>query len=255
MQDSPRDRSHHENSPHDDNEPTHTLTLDSKPSMASPRTLKKQWIQTQNIEDFIFCMKARYWTLMLVLLELLVFVIILAILSTPHWVKQRDDYRQWEGGLLICTDCPDKYDGDSYATLADDDDICDNSNLDGLCTTFKNLRDAGAVFTAFSVIALFTMTVWFVRTAMLFCGRRFKLWFSIAWPIMTLFFFILGFIVWAGVSKAKFQDVDNCDKLSTEDREDLCATDGPGLALFNIFLLGGVAVLDVVVSTSMALKS
>jgi hypothetical protein len=190
-------------------------------------------------------MKVKYWTLMLVLLQLLVLAIILATLSTPHWVQQRDNYASWEGGLLVCYNCPDKYDGDSYTRLADDSDICNDSNLDGACKTFEDLRDAGACYVSFTVISILCLIVWLVRTCLLWTERRLPLMFAVIWPILTFSIHLLAFILWAGISRAKFEDVDNCDKISLKDKEDICAGDGPGLALFNVFLMLGVGGVDV----------
>mmetsp|Transcript_16034 Transcript_16034/g.29380 ORF Transcript_16034/g.29380 Transcript_16034/m.29380 type:complete len:255 (+) Transcript_16034:1087-1851(+) len=246
-----------ENSPDDTNHAHHSLTLDSKPSIDPPSMAPSSniWLQSQDKELFILCLKVKYWALLLVALQFFSLIIMLASLCTPHWVKQRDDYREWEGGLLVCSDCPDKYDGDTYADIADNDDVCDESSLDGMCSTIEELRDAGSAFAGFTIIAITFLIVWFGRTAMLLCKRRFRLLCALAWPILTFLFFLTGFIVWTAVSKAKFEDVDNCDKLSSEHREDVCATDGPGLALFNVFLLLGLGGVDVAMYTAMSLKS
>jgi hypothetical protein len=199
-------------------------------------------------------MKVKYWTLMLVLLQLLVLAIILATLCTPHWVQQRDNQVSWEGGLLVCSNCPDEYDGDYYRTLADDSDICNDSNLDGTCETFENLRDAGGCYVAFTVISLLCLIAWLVRTSLLWLDRRLPLIIAVIWPVLTFSIHLLAFILWAGISEAKFEDVDNCDRISLNDKEDICAGDGPGLALFNVFLMLGVGVVDVAMYRRMSVE-
>jgi hypothetical protein len=194
--------------------------------------------EQDNLDDKLLCLKLRLWWFIFLGLMAFLLILIIGCLATPRWVFQGDGDFELQGGLLKCTDCPGDLDGETYKDIIDDDDYCDNQVYDGLCDTIKKLQGAGGAYLAFSIFTIIVLLGWSVFFIFAIFKKKFPgpHWIPYLFPVVTLVLNFLAIASWGGASEAKFKDKDNCDMMSLSDEEDICATDGPGLALF-IFLL------------------
>ena len=167
---------------------------------------------------------------------------ILGALGTPNWVKQGDD-NEWVGGVLSVTSSDFKgLDEKTYMDLKEDDDICDEDLLDGLCKTILALHAAGGAYVFFSILVILSLLGWIGRLILEIIRKPMgPEWLMYLFVIFTFLCHFLAFVIWAGVSKAKMSG--KCDDLSLEDREDVCGVDGPILSVFTILILAFITPL------------
>lgn len=190
-----------------------------------------------NADEKFLCLKIRLWHFIFLGLMAFLLILIIGCLATPRWVYQGDSDTEIIGGLLVCYNCPGDLDGETYASIIKNDDFCDNSNLDGLCDTIKKLQGAGGAYLAFSLFTVVVLLVWTTYFILHILKKNFPgpKWIPYLFPLLSLILNFLAIAAWGGASEAKYRDKDKCDVISTADEEDICATDGPGLALL-IFL-------------------
>jgi hypothetical protein len=193
--------------------------------------------EAASLEDKVLCLTLRLWWFVFLGLMTLLLCLIIGCLATPRWTYQGDGDYEITGGLLVCSNCPGDADGESYASIIKNDDFCDDDLLDGFCETITNLQGAGGVYLAFSLFTIVVLVVWAVFFILQVLKKKFPgpKWVPYLFPGLALVLNFLGIAAWGGASEAKFKDKDKCDVMSLADKEDICATDGPGLALF-IFL-------------------
>jgi hypothetical protein len=187
----------------------------------------------------------KYWWYLSLILSIVAFALIIASLGAPVWVKQGEDSKEFKGALLYCSDGLNKIDGDYYSEILDNA-ICDDSAYDGLCEMVEDLRAAGAVYLAFSIITLACLLLWAIKALFLLLERAFLPRFiTLSLPVATTLLYLIGFASWAGVSQVKYGG--SCDDASDRHREDLCSGPGAALALFVILYLACSTVLFEVV--------
>eukprot|EP00359_Climacostomum_virens_P005332 CAMPEP_0204904138 /NCGR_PEP_ID=MMETSP1397-20131031/4686_1 /ASSEMBLY_ACC=CAM_ASM_000891 /TAXON_ID=49980 /ORGANISM="Climacostomum Climacostomum virens, Strain Stock W-24" /LENGTH=537 /DNA_ID=CAMNT_0052072883 /DNA_START=69 /DNA_END=1682 /DNA_ORIENTATION=- len=189
--------------------------------------------EPDNDEKFL-CLKIKIWLFIFLGLMAFLFILIIGCLATPRWAYQGDDDLEIIGGLLTCSDCPGTLDGETYADIMEDDDYCDNEFFDGLCDTITKLQHAGGAYLAFSIFTIVVLLFWTAFFILNIFKKKIPgpKWLPYLLPALALLLNFLAIASWGGASEAKFKDKDECDVLSLTDDEDICATDGPGLALF-----------------------
>lgn len=193
--------------------------------------------KSDNSDERLLCMSLKIWLFLFIGLMGFLFILIIGCLATPRWAYQGDSDLELIGGLLVCTDCPGDLDGEKYADIIDDDDYCDSDNFDGLCDVITKLERAGGTYLAFSIFTIIVLLVWTAFLALNIFKKKFPgpAWIPYLFPALALLFNFIAIAAWGGLSEAKFKNKSSCDTFSLSSEEDICATDGPGLALF-IFL-------------------
>ena len=95
------------------------------------------------------------------------------------------------------------------------------------CDVFKRLRDAGATFCFFDVIAYVFTVIWTIKIVFIITQRPFldKINPFIC-PGVGFFCHILAEIIWSGVTRASFSA--NCDDITSDS---LCSLDAPAVVL------------------------
>ena len=189
----------------------------------------------------ILCMRAKfYWWIYLVLLGI-IFIFMIGTLGAPKWAWQEtDDDDAWHGSLTKITKSDfDPIDEDPYDDILDDGDTCDNDLFEDIfedyCDQIQILLDAGAAFITFELITMIFMILWALLLLLEICGKPLPVFLGYVPPVVTFFFHFLGFVCWAGITEVKFED--GCDEITGTDKEDMCAGEGPALALFLFFVL------------------
>ena len=180
-----------------------------------------------------------YWWIYLVLL-VIVFIFMLGTLGAPKWAWQESDASddEWHAGLTSITRSDfDFIDEDPFDDILDDGDTCDSdfSAWDDWCDQIQALLDGGAAFITFELITMIFLGLWALLLLLEICAKPLPVYLGYIPPIVTFFFHFLGFVCWAGVTEAKFED--GCDDFSFPDEEDICTGEGPALALFLFFVL------------------
>jgi hypothetical protein len=170
------------------------------------------------------------------------FIWLLGAVATPKWVTQDGE---WTGAVLEVSESDiDWLDEDPYLDLKEDDsDICDSPQdiFEGMCDTISKLHTAGAVYVFFTVLSFLVVVGWAVHIVLEILQKQLLPNFvGFIWPACLWVFHFMGFVCWAGVSEATFAGKDECEDVSVNDDETVCAIDGPDLALFIIFWLTGV---------------
>lgn len=197
------------------------------------------------LDDSVLCLRTRFWWFFILSLQCFLLILQTSCLSTPKWVKQGSGSYQWEGGVVTCTSCdlilcPNcPFDNDAYNTLKDDG-ICDTSlELKSICKAFEDLGSAGSAYFFFEMLAYAFLVVWMVRVVLILfekaCCAKLR-FLGYVYPVVPFISHLLGLVIWAGISEAKF-DGDDCDNNEWEgDKPTLCATHGPALAVFTVFV-------------------
>lgn len=157
-------------------------------------------------------------------------VLIVGNLSTKHWVSQGENERKLNGSLLRCEDCFEGLDGELYSDIMNDDYYCNNPSYDGLCTTIQCLYQAGIAYLLLTLTTLIFLWLWACTVILLFMRPPWTcVWVYYLVPNLPWFLFIINAIAWVGIARVKFSD--DCETMSEKNPEDLCAKDGPSLAL------------------------
>ena len=191
----------------------------------------------RNIEEKLWCLKRKIWAYTIFGLQGLILIIMLGAFGTGKWVSQGTDILVWKGGLLRVTDGPDEWVEVEYKDMQ-----ASCNNLMVPCDVFKRLKDAGAAFCFFDVIAYVVTLIWMTKTAFMIMQRPFLDKINcLIWPGVGLFCHILAEIIWSGITKASF--TDSCSDITSTN---LCSTQGPAAVLattifyiitFTIFLI------------------
>ena len=140
--------------------------------------------------------------------------------------------------LITCPLCG--FDNDAYNKLKDDGS-CDTSSVHkSICKAFEDLGSAGSAYFFFEMLAYVFLVVWMIKVVlMLFeksCCAKLR-FLGYVYPIIPFISHLLGLLIWAGISEAKFDD-DDCDNSMglTGEKPTICATHGPALSIFTVFV-------------------
>lgn len=192
---------------------------------------------TSKISKRILCMQLRYWLYLTLLFQYILIVFLFGCVGTRRWVRKGNDETEWEGGLISITGSNKGWKSESYKDIKDE--VCDNDDLNDLCSVFKRLYDAGAAYLFFELLALIFIFVWIGQIIwMLFEKPVNRWWLGLMWPGISLLCHIIAISIWAGVTKAGFE-VNCLGMHSTK----LCSTNGPALAILVVFLYLGFGMI------------
>lgn len=209
---------------------------ESKPLQPSKVTIYGQ----TSLSNKVWCLQLRFWWWLVLAFQTLLFVLSIGCLGSPSWMEQT----AWdlEGGLMRCSDCPSHWQDSSYDEIADW--ICDDANSsDSLCTMMKELRDGGAVYVFFELLALVGLFLWMFKVMLLLLERQCfpKLRFlPYTFPVLGVLAHLIALAAWFGTTEASFSD--SCDELTSSP----CATNAPALSVFLMLLYFLVTVLFVI---------
>jgi len=122
----------------------------------------------------------------------------------------------------------------------EDSDWCDSDELevrianDAFCDQMEDSRDGGAVYIVFGLFCLMIYIIWALLLLLEIFAKPLPAFLGYLPPALIWFFWIFAFIVGSAITDVKFRD--DCDHASWPIDEDICAGEGPALALF-IFLI------------------
>ena len=200
-------------------------------------------------------------------------------LGTTKWIKTNSSFTsydnfdsdskyyfdgsQFEGSLIKCQNgCNNMYNAESS-------DWCDayhdrNTKLfpcelnstcattDTMCSTFNGLNRGAGVFVFFEVGSMIGIVVWL---SAMFCS--FKAYgcycFNYCCSVCSCVFHFIAILGWLGVTKTEYNN--SCNDNPTDGSQlKLCATDGPGLALF-MMIFNPLVVIGFIVLACIASKN
>lgn len=192
-----------------------------------------------------------WWGLGLIIITIEILMVI-GCLATPSWIHQGRGRLQINGGLLECYDCPNELDETTYRDFLSED-YCDNvvyDDLQGLCTTIKNLKLAGELYISFTMVCLLTLLAWgtFIVFKILKKTSCLPWWVAYLIPVSAVITKFLAVALWGIISEARFHNSSDCDVLATEDELNICATDGPAYAISIYLSLVITSVMFVIVN-------
>lgn len=195
------------------------------------------------LDDTLLCLRMRYWWFLSLFNQAFLVILMISCLATPKWVKQGDYAYEWEGGVIACTTCKyltcigcGSFDNELYTSLKDDGQCSASLISESFCSAFDDLSAAGGVYFFFEILSLIALFAWMTRVAFLLfakdcCSRQ--RWLGYLYPALALLFHLLGLVIWAGISEAKFDDDCKNDDFDGS-KPTLCATNGPALAVFTV---------------------
>lgn len=217
---------------------------DAEPPVQAPAVPPPAPVR-RSLDESLLCLRFRFWWFITLFQQSFLLILMVSCLSTPKWVKQGDYLYQWEGGVVMCTTCEDmecqgcgSFDNKAYSDLKDDSS-CDASDIaKSFCKAFDDLSSAGGVYFFFEMMSMSMLIVWILQVAFLLlakqCFSRMR-WLAYVFPALTLLFHLVGLIIWAGVSEAKFDG--DCENSSFDGgKPDICATNGPALAVVTVLI-------------------
>ena len=220
------------------------------------------------LDDPILCLRTRFWWFLILSLQSFLLILQTSCLSTPKWIKQGSGSYQWEGGVVTCTTCDlllfctacDGFDNEDYNSLQDSGSCDQSSAHKSLCSAFEDLASAGAAYFFFEMLAYAFLIVWMVKVILMLlekpCCEKLR-FLGYVYSVLPFISHLLGLVIWAGISEAKF-DADDCDSTELDgSKPTLCATHGPALAVFTVFVYAisvGVFIFAYVKSAPTALN-
>jgi len=212
---------------------------ESKPLQPSKVTIYGE----TSLSNKIWCLQLRLWWWLVLAFQTLLFVLSIGCLGSPSWMEQTG--LNLEGGLMRCADCPAHWQDSSYDEIADL--ICEDGNLShSLCSMVRHLRDGGAVYVFFELLALVGLFFWMFKVMLLLLERQCfpKLrWLPYTFPVLSVIAHLIALAAWFGVTEASF--TDSCDDVNSE-TPSLCATNAPALSVFLMLLYFLVTVLFII---------
>lgn len=184
-----------------------------------------------NISRQILCMKLRYWLYLILFFQYTLIVFLFGCVGTRRWVRKGVDSTEWEGGLLTITSSNSYWKSMTYKDAKSE--ICDMNLTDSdLCTIFGHLYSAGAAYLFFELLALIFLFVWIFQVILALLEKPLrKPWIVYIWPSSSFICHIIAIAIWAGITKANFED--DCLNLNSSK---ICSTNGPALAILTAFL-------------------
>ena len=212
---------------------------DAKPLQSAPIYLHGKC----KLDSKVACLKLRHWWVLLLALLAVIFILCIGCLGSPHWMDLDNDAVSITGGLMRCSDCPGAWDQASYDEIAHY--LSDTDYSAGLQDLFEELRDGGAAYVFFELLSLLFLNLWAGAVMLLLVNNKNpKVNLALyAFPGLAFLLHFLALVIWAGVSKAKFDE--NCSGLSllSGGRPTVCA--GPALALSIATLVFYIPVIGV----------
>ena len=196
-----------------------------------------------SLSNKIWCLKIRLWWWLVLAFQIFLFVLSIGCLGSPSWMEQTA--LNMEGGLMRCADCPAHWQDSSYDEIADL--ICEDDDVNhSLCTMVRHLRDAGAEYVFFELLALVFLFFWMFKVMLLLLERQCfpKLrWLPYTFPVVAVLAHLVALAAWFGVTEASFSE--SCDEV-TSDTPPLCATNAPALSVFLMLLYFLITVLFII---------
>lgn len=111
--------------------------------------------------------------------------------------------------------------------------MCDD--YEGLCNTFEDLNDAGALYVFFDLLSLLFLMGWGTRIVMILLEKHcLPEWTAYFWPSFAFILHLAGLLTWESIADSSFDG--DCEDLDPEDRKPLCSTTGPALAVITCVL-------------------
>ena len=185
----------------------------------------------EGLDKVVWRVQLRHWWIVLLLLQLLVIAVMSGCLATHSWVRQGSHEFKWEGGLLKCYHCIGSWDNQYYHDIVAE--VChqDGEVYDSWCDQFRDLRYAGRTFLSLDIFCLALLVLWTGKTIAILNSRNFlRDWVFPLFGVLICMCHIAAVIQWHSVSMAFFYG--DCYHLSDgQDRANLCALDGPMLAV------------------------
>lgn len=220
----------------------------------------------------------RVWWIIFLVSQIFLIALMIGSLATPRWVYSDNDgavvnlawsdednfiYEgdEFEGGLYACTESCDK----DWGKLAEEwcdywndlDDIdepnyfeeAQRKNVQSICYLYFALYIGMSVYSSFEIISIICISVW-ACSMFLYCKKiKFCLVLSFCCSGCVWSLHYLGFIFYMIFTKSNFYG--DCDEFDTETNPTLCATDGPGLALFIAIILPLIVVAYCIVGCNL----
>lgn len=196
-----------------------------------------------SLSNKIWCLTVRMWWLLILALQSLLFILSIGCLGSTQWLEQNG--LDIQGSLMRCTDCPSRWQDASYDEIADL--ICEDDNLlHSLCDMMKDMRDAGAVYVFFELVAIVCLFFWMFKIMLLLLERQCfpKLrWLPYTFPVLTICAHLIALAAWFGITDASFSD--SCDNV-TDSVPPICATAAPALSVCLMLLYFLITVLFII---------
>ena len=154
-------------------------------------------------------------------------------LGLDSWIEFNTGPELRQYGLHYCNDCPPAVENTSWACL--EKQTCTINSELGLCKNAEDMREASGAYIGLTVTSLIFLILTIERILFHYC----KLDYGLNWLVyvFALLFWLsqsLAVLIWFGISGAEFQADCTYRPVST-DRWELCATDGPSIAIVTVF--------------------
>ena len=191
----------------------------------------------ESLDKVVWRVHMRHWWLAVLFLQLFLMALMSGCLATHRWVRQGTNEFKWEGGLLKCHHCLGTWDDQYYHDIVAQ--VChqEGSVYNSWCNQFSDLRYAGRAFLAVDIFCLAVLLLWTGKTVAILNGRNFlRDWVFTVLGLFACCCHIAVVIQWHVVTMSFFYG--DCYHLSDgQDRANLCALDGPMLAVALCVLL------------------
>ena len=189
------------------------------------------------LEKRVWRVRMRHWWKVVLFLQVFLISLMSGCLATKKWVRQGSKEFKWEGGLLKCFNCIGYWDNLYYHEI-----VAKECHMQGLvhnswCNQFSDLRYAGRAFISLDLFCIAVLLLWVAKTVAELYQRKFlRDWLFPVLGLIATAAHIAATIQWSVVTEAFFYG--DCYHLSDgSDRANMCALDGPGLAVVNCIYL------------------
>ena len=154
-------------------------------------------------------------------------------LGVDSWTQFNTGPELRDYGLHYCNDCPPAFEHTSWACLKEQ--TCTVNSDFGLCKNAKDMGEASGAYIGLTVTSLIFLFLTIERVLYHYC----KIDYGLNWLVyvFALIFWLaqaLAVLLWFGLSGAEFQ-ADCAYRPISTDRWELCATDGPSIAIVTAF--------------------
>lgn len=169
------------------------------------------------------------WLLLTFFLMLSGLGLVIASAAVTDWIETND-----QTGSLLTYDTWEGYDDMGYECISEP--ICTADANQGACETFRALKRSTQAYLFFIVAVFFAWGMWADGWLMLVLRRNYAIpGVYLCLAHLTWFLELTGMVVFFGVSQSNF--VTSCSNHSYTDKWDICAGDGPILAIVSTLVL------------------
>lgn len=179
--------------------------------------------------NLLYNISLRGWYLGMLIFIIILLCIMIGSMSTPRWSYQGENEFKWRSGILKCGGCQGKWENKYLQEILEDSE---DNDIKGWENTMKRLYKGGVIYIVLESFSVLMGCFWAGLMAWLLKEKKLARECILYWVVgLTILFHSAAISGWFGASGAGFNS--DCKKVPNySDKDlDLCASDGPILAI------------------------